>query len=100
MVFRKDPRFIIIDFFLFKAALVTGKHMLALWKNLYESGIVGDNEKDFDKRSETRSVLQLYNDMDSVKDSSENISFICKKMIGQLLISSTVYSALVEMQCN
>lgn len=36
---------------------------------------MGDNEKDFDKRSETRSVLQLYNDMDSVKDSSKSISF-------------------------
>lgn len=52
--------------------------MLTLWKSLNESGAVSDIPNDFDRKSETRSVLQLYNDRDSTKDSSEYTYFNSK----------------------
>lgn len=52
-------------------ALVTIKHMLFRWKNLYESQVNNDtSEQHSDKRSETRSVFQLYASEMSDKDSS------------------------------
>lgn len=55
--------------------MITGKHMLSLWKTLYESGVVNDD----DHKSDTRSVLQLYNDRDSNKDSSKYLQIKKKK---------------------
>lgn len=52
-------------------ALFTIRHMLLLWKNLYEDQTnVNCNEQHSEKRSETRSVFQLYASEMSDKDSS------------------------------
>ncbi|KAH0945183.1 hypothetical protein HN011_004668 [Eciton burchellii] len=52
-------------------ALHTISHMLHLWKNLYEDQTnIGCNEQQSEKRSETRSVFQLYMSEMSDKDSS------------------------------
>lgn len=52
-------------------ALTTVKHMLFLWKNLYEDQTNVDcNDQHSEKRSETRSVFQLYTSEMSDKDSS------------------------------
>lgn len=53
-------------------ALFTIKHMLFLWKNLYEDQTNVDiNEQQSEKRSETRSVFQMYTSEMSDKDSSK-----------------------------
>ena len=53
-------------------ALFTIKHMFFLWKNLYEDQTNVDiNEQHSEKRSETRSVFQMYTSEMSDKDSSE-----------------------------
>lgn len=52
-------------------ALFTIKHMLCLWRNLYEDQTNVDcNEQQSERRSETRSVFQLYTSEMSDKDSS------------------------------
>nr|CAD7442906.1 unnamed protein product [Timema bartmani] len=51
-------------------ALLTAKHMLALWKSLYENQTISDLQDQSDKRSDTRSVFQLYTSEMSDKDSS------------------------------
>lgn len=70
-IFQIRFKLIINLIFCFQSALATGKHMLSIWKTLNESGAVIDLTNDFDRKSETRSVLQLYNDRDSTKDSSK-----------------------------
>ncbi|KAK5650974.1 hypothetical protein RI129_002003 [Pyrocoelia pectoralis] len=50
-------------------ALVTGKQMLELWKTLYE-GQISSDVPECDRRSDTRSVFQLYTSEMSDKDSS------------------------------
>jgi len=53
-------------------ALYTISHMLHLWKSLYEDQTnVNCNEQHSEKRSETRSVFQLYTSEMSDKDSSK-----------------------------
>jgi tetratricopeptide (TPR) repeat protein len=55
-------------------ALTTIKHMLFLWKNLYDDQIKADiNEQQSEKRSETRSVFQIHTSELSDKDSSMHI---------------------------
>lgn len=55
-------------------ALATVKHMLFLWKNLYEDQTNVDcNDQHSEKRSETRSVFQLYTSEMSDKDSSKSL---------------------------
>ncbi|GLH01190.1 Tetratricopeptide repeat protein 7B [Gryllus bimaculatus] len=51
-------------------ALLTAKHMLALWKTLYEDQTNGELGDHSEKRSDTRSVFQLYTSEMSDKDSS------------------------------
>ncbi|CAH0553551.1 unnamed protein product [Brassicogethes aeneus] len=50
-------------------ALVTAKQMLELWKNLYEGQTISD-VPECDRKSDTRSVFQLYTSEMSDKDSS------------------------------
>lgn len=50
-------------------ALITGKQMLELWKNLYE-GQISSDVPECDRKSDTRSVFQLYTSEMSDKDSS------------------------------
>ncbi|XP_012272364.1 tetratricopeptide repeat protein 7B [Orussus abietinus] len=70
-------------------ALATIKHMLYLWKNLYENQTNVDcNELQSEKRSETRSVFQLYTSEMSDKDSSS--------LRAQSLAASRVEHALSE----
>lgn len=52
-------------------SLMTIKHMLFRWKTLYENQVTNDtSEQHSDKRSETRSVFQLYTSEMSDKDSN------------------------------
>lgn len=51
-------------------ALVTAKQMLELWKNLYEGQTISDMPE-CDRKSDTRSVFQLYTSEMSDKDSSK-----------------------------
>ncbi|XP_033338509.1 tetratricopeptide repeat domain 7 isoform X2 [Megalopta genalis] len=70
-------------------ALFTIRHMLLLWKNLYEDQTnVNCNEQHSEKRSETRSVFQLYASEMSDKDSSS--------LHAQSLAASRVEQALSE----
>ncbi|XP_077267938.1 tetratricopeptide repeat domain 7 isoform X4 [Temnothorax americanus] len=70
-------------------ALYTISHMLHLWKNLYEDQTnVNCNEQQSEKRSETRSVFQLYTSEMSDKDSSS--------LHAQSLAASRVEQALSE----
>lgn len=55
-------------------ALVTVKQMFDLWKNLYESQTISDMPE-CDRKSDTRSVFQLYTSEMSDKDSSMFGSF-------------------------
>ncbi|XP_066248655.1 tetratricopeptide repeat protein 7B isoform X2 [Euwallacea similis] len=52
-----------------EVALVTAKQMLELWKNLYEGQTISDTPE-CDRKSDTRSVFQLYTSEMSDKDSS------------------------------
>ncbi|CAG9768543.1 unnamed protein product [Ceutorhynchus assimilis] len=52
-----------------EVALITAKQMLELWKNLYESQTISDMPE-CDRKSDTRSVFQLYTSEMSDKDSS------------------------------
>ncbi|XP_017787573.1 PREDICTED: tetratricopeptide repeat protein 7B isoform X2 [Habropoda laboriosa] len=70
-------------------ALFTIRHMLLLWKNLYEDQTNANcNEQHSEKRSETRSVFQLYTSEMSDKDSSS--------LHAQSLAASRVEQALSE----
>ncbi|XP_012134838.1 tetratricopeptide repeat domain 7 isoform X2 [Megachile rotundata] len=70
-------------------ALFTIRHMLLLWKNLYEDQTNANcNEQHSEKRSETRSVFQLYASEMSDKDSSS--------VHAQSLAASRVEQALSE----
>ncbi|KAL0116762.1 hypothetical protein PUN28_009995 [Cardiocondyla obscurior] len=70
-------------------ALYTISHMLHLWKSLYEDQTnVNCNEQQSEKRSETRSVFQLYTSELSDKDSSS--------LHAQSLAASRVEQALSE----
>ncbi|XP_054001797.1 tetratricopeptide repeat protein 7B [Hylaeus anthracinus] len=70
-------------------ALFTIRHMLLLWKNLYEDQTNANcNEQHSEKRSETRSVFQLYASEMSDKDSSS--------LHAQSLAASKVEQALSE----
>ncbi|KAL6449285.1 hypothetical protein ACFW04_000725 [Cataglyphis niger] len=70
-------------------ALYTISHMLHLWKNLYEDQTnVNCNEQQSERRSETRSVFQLYTSEMSDKDSSS--------LHAQSLAASRVEHALSE----
>ncbi|KAL6264952.1 hypothetical protein P5V15_005048 [Pogonomyrmex californicus] len=70
-------------------ALYTISHMLHLWKDLYEDQTnVNCNEQQSEKRSETRSVFQLYTSEMSDKDSSS--------LHAQSLAASRVEQALSE----
>nr|XP_034182983.1 tetratricopeptide repeat protein 7B isoform X2 [Osmia lignaria] len=70
-------------------ALFTIKHMLLLWKHLYEDQTnTNCNEQHSEKRSETRSVFQLYASEMSDKDSSS--------VHAQSLAASRVEQALSE----
>ncbi|XP_076663255.1 tetratricopeptide repeat domain 7 isoform X2 [Andrena cerasifolii] len=70
-------------------ALFTIRHMLLLWKDLYEDQTnVNCNEQHSEKRSETRSVFQLYTSELSDKDSSS--------VHAQSLAASRVEQALSE----
>ncbi|KAF3419860.1 hypothetical protein E2986_08195 [Frieseomelitta varia] len=70
-------------------ALFTIRHMLLLWKNLYEDQTnTNCNEQHSEKRSETRSVFQLYASEMSDKDSSS--------LHAQSLAASRVEQALSE----
>ncbi|XP_063224947.1 tetratricopeptide repeat protein 7B [Bacillus rossius redtenbacheri] len=53
-----------------ETALLTAKHMLALWKQLYESQVMAEMASHSEKQSDTRSVFQLYTSEMSDKDSS------------------------------
>ncbi|XP_069687732.1 tetratricopeptide repeat protein 7B-like isoform X2 [Periplaneta americana] len=53
-----------------ESALFTAKHMLALWKTLYEDQTNIELPDQSEKRSDTRSVFQLYTSEMSDKDSS------------------------------
>lgn len=55
----------------FQSALLTGKKMLAIWKNLYEDQTSNESLDQSEKRSETRSVFNLYHSGMSDKDSSK-----------------------------
>lgn len=57
--------------FVFQPALFTAKHMLALWKTLYEDQTNIEVPDQSEKRSDTRSVFQLYTSEMSDKDSSK-----------------------------
>lgn len=58
-------------------ALFTIKHMLCLWKSLYEDQTNVDiNEQQSEKRSETRSIFQMYSSEMSDKDSSKCVLFL------------------------
>lgn len=52
-----------------EVALITAKQMLELWKTLYESQTISDMPE-CDRKSDTRSVFQLYTSEMSDKDSS------------------------------
>ncbi|XP_043249151.1 tetratricopeptide repeat protein 7B [Colletes gigas] len=70
-------------------ALFTIRHMLLLWKNLYEDQTNANcNEQHSERRSETRSVFQLYASEMSDKDSSS--------LHAQSLAASKVEQALSE----
>ncbi|XP_076163533.1 tetratricopeptide repeat domain 7 isoform X3 [Ptiloglossa arizonensis] len=70
-------------------ALLTIRYMLLLWKNLYEDQTNANcNEQHSEKRSETRSVFQLYASEMSDKDSSS--------LHAQSLAASKVEQALSE----
>lgn len=70
-------------------ALLTIKHMLLLWRHLYEDQTNIDcNEQQSERRSETRSVFQLYTSEMSDKDSSS--------MHAQSLAASRIEQALSE----
>ena len=63
-------------------ALFTIKHMLFLWKTFYEHQVAAaadeSAEQQSEKRSETKSVFQIYSSEMSDKDSSKyNIHFSC-----------------------
>ncbi|XP_034253194.1 tetratricopeptide repeat protein 7B [Thrips palmi] len=53
-----------------ECALLTGKKMLAIWKNLYEDQTSNESLDQSERRSETRSVFNLYHSGMSDKDSS------------------------------
>lgn len=59
--------------FYLQKALITAKQMLELWKNLYEGQTISD-VPECDRKSDTRSVFQLYTSEMSDKDTS-NYSF-------------------------
>ncbi|XP_008208439.1 tetratricopeptide repeat protein 7B isoform X1 [Nasonia vitripennis] len=70
-------------------ALFTIKHMLFLWKNLYEDQTNVDiNEQQSEKHSETRSVFQMYTSEMSEKDSNS--------IHAQSLAASRIEQALSE----
>ncbi|XP_030746939.1 tetratricopeptide repeat protein 7B-like [Sitophilus oryzae] len=52
-----------------EVALITARQMLELWKNLYEGQTISD-VPECDRKSDTRSVFQLYTSEMSDKDSS------------------------------
>lgn len=54
---------------MFQKALVIAKQMLELWKSLYEGQTISD-VPECDRKSDTRSVFQLYTSEMSDKDSS------------------------------
>jgi hypothetical protein len=56
-------------------ALLTAKHMLSLWRALYEDQTITELPDQSEKRSDTRSVFQLYTSEMSDKDSSK---YVCK----------------------
>ncbi|PNF24650.1 hypothetical protein B7P43_G18222 [Cryptotermes secundus] len=61
-----------------ESALFTAKRMLALWKTLYEEQTNIELPDQSEKRSDTRSVFQLYTCEMSDKDSSASISNLRK----------------------
>ncbi|XP_014297851.1 tetratricopeptide repeat protein 7B [Microplitis demolitor] len=70
-------------------SLITIKEMLKIWRDLYENQINVDcNEQQSEKRSETRSVFQLYTTELSDKDSSS--------LHAQSLAASKIEQALSE----
>ncbi|KAL7301291.1 hypothetical protein TKK_0006030 [Trichogramma kaykai] len=69
-------------------ALFTIKHMLHLWKQLYEGQMSSEGEQQSERRSETRSVFQMYSSEMSDKDSSS--------IRAQSLAASRVEQALSE----
>lgn len=61
----------VMNLFGFQLALFTAKHMLSLWKTLYEDQTNIELPDQSEKRSDTRSVFQLYTSEMSDKDSSK-----------------------------
>lgn len=61
---------ILLNSFIFQKALITAKHMLELWKTLYE-GQTSSDVPECDRKSDSRSVFQLYTSEMSDKDSSK-----------------------------
>lgn len=60
-------------------ALLTLQHMLHVWKNHYECQTIADCDQQSEKRSDTRSVFQLYTTEMSDKDSSTILLFSIQK---------------------
>lgn len=54
-------------------ALLTAKYMLSLWRTLYEDQMNIDLPDQSERRSDTRSVFQLYTSEMSDKDSSKYV---------------------------
>ncbi|CAH1168197.1 unnamed protein product [Phyllotreta striolata] len=75
-------------------ALITAKQMLELWKNLYEGQTISD-VPECDRKSDTRSVFQLYTSEMSDKDSSSlHLHNIAASRVEQALseVASTMSS--------
>lgn len=71
-----------------EVALITAKHMLAVWKVIYEEQTIQDQTDMSDKRSDTKSAFQLYTSEMSDKDSSS--------LHAQSIVASRVEHALSE----
>lgn len=68
---NKLHQVICIIFFVLQKALITAKNMLELWKCLHE-GQTSSDVPECDRKSDTRSVFQLYTNEMSDKDSSKS----------------------------
>jgi hypothetical protein len=71
-----------------QSALFTARHMMALWKTLYEDQTNIELPDQSEKRSDTRSVFQIYTSEMSDKDSSKYCVYVHNLWVNKKLESS------------